>query len=126
VLQTRRVKDPNAKEYLTLIRRYGPFDVEGTIRTALEKKLPKLLATDVQRRLLMFERDQWHLDHTCLAAAVQALRPHFQDLKSVDEIWIAETHDNRHIVLFEPLLPGREYAPVYTFVGETLHRSPGN
>lgn len=125
LLQARRVKDPSAKDYLTLIRRYGQFDVEETVRIALEKKLPKLAATNVQRRVLMLERDQWHLDHTAIGAAVEAHRPFFPQLASVDEIWIAETHDSRHIVLFDPLFPGRGYAPVYTFSGDTLHRSPG-
>jgi hypothetical protein len=125
VLQTRRIKDPGAKEYLTIIRRYGDFDLPTTVRTALETKLPKLAGTSAQRRLLMLERDQWHVDHSAIAEQLVAQRLDLPLLASVDEIWIAETHDNRHTVLFDPVLPGKGYAPVYTFNGDELHRSPG-
>jgi hypothetical protein len=45
---------------------------------------------------------------------------YFPQLALIDEIWIAETHDDRHSVLFDPVVPGRGYAPVYTFSGDTL------
>ena len=68
----------------------------------------------------MLERDQWHVDHAAIAAELECLRCDFPLLASVDEIWIAETHDNRHIVLFDLVRPNRRYAPVYTFAGERL------
>lgn len=125
-LQLELVRDESQQDGRTIIRRYGDFDVRATVRTALEKKLPKLAGTEAQKRLLMFERDQWHLSHHNIAAQVYDLRADFPLLASIDELWIAETHDNRTIVLFEPLVKGRRYAPVYTFVGETLHRALGD
>ncbi len=40
------------------MQRYGELRVEDSVRRALERKLPKLIRTDVDRRLLMLERDQ--------------------------------------------------------------------
>jgi hypothetical protein len=126
VLQVELVRDVNQQNCRTIIRRYGDFDVRSTVRTALENKLPKLVKTQAQKRLLMLERDQWHLDHATIAAAIHDLRGEFPLLKSIDEFWIAETHDDRVIVLFEPLVHGRPYAPVYTFNGDRLlHAADG-
>jgi hypothetical protein len=124
-LQVALVRDLSQNECRTIIRRYGDFDVCGTVRTALENKLPKLAATKAQKRLLMLERDQRHLDHRTIAAQIEDVRSDFPLLKSIDEIWVAETHDNRAIVLFEPLVHGRAYAPVYTFNGDRLLSAPG-
>jgi hypothetical protein len=125
VLKTRLVKDRSSRKGKTIIRRYGDFDLAGTVRTALATKLPKLVRTPAMRRLLMLERDQWQLDPVALAKEVELCRPEFPTMASVDEFWIAETHEDRRIALFEPVLPGRGYAPVYFFVGDKLERSPG-
>ena len=116
-LQIRRQPIPG-HDGLTLIRRYGPFDLSSTIRTALEKKLPKLVETEADKRILMLERDQWHVEHTAIAAELERLRDDFPKLALVDEIWIAETHHNRHFVLFDPVRPDRSYAPVFAFDGD--------
>ena len=76
------------------------------------KKLPKLVATEADKRILMLERDQWHVDHAAIAAELECLRDDFPKLALVDEIWIAETHHNRHLVFFDPVRPDRSYAPV--------------
>jgi hypothetical protein len=122
-LQAELVRDPGQTDCRTMIRRYGDFDLRSTVRTALETKLPKLANTNVHKRLLMLERDQWHLDHGAIAAQIEEQRANFPQLALINEIWIAETHENRRIVLFDPVLPGRRYAPVYTFTGDQLHRA---
>jgi hypothetical protein len=125
VLQTRRIGDPGAKSYLTIIRRCGDFDLPATVRTALKTKLPKLAQAPAQRRVLILERDQWHVDHAAIAEQIEAQRSDFPLLSAVDAIWIAETHDNGQTVLFDPVIRGRGYGPVYTFSGDHLHRFPG-
>lgn len=120
VLQVRLVRDSSAGSGKTIIRRYGAFDLASTVRAALTTKVPKLARTPAAKRLLMLERDQWHVDHGALAREIEVCRPNFPAMDSVHEIWIAETHENRRIVLFDPILPGRSYAPVYTFVGDDL------
>lgn len=105
---------------MTHIRRYGTFDVDATVRTALERKLPKLVATQADKRLFLLERDQFTLSHGIIIGALQKLRSEFPGLASVNEVWIAETHEGRNIVLFEPLQVGRPYSPVYTFAERRL------
>jgi hypothetical protein len=125
-LEVELVRDRSQDECQTIIRRYGDFDVRGTVRTALEKKLPKLAGTKAQKRLLMLERDQRHLDHQTIAAQIEDLRSDFPLIRSIEEIWIAETHDDRTIILFEPLVDDRRYAPVYMFNGDKLmHAAAG-
>ena len=116
-LRIRRQRIPG-HDGLTLIRRYGPFDLSSTIRTALEKKLPKLVATEADKRILMLERDQCHVDPAAIAAELECQRDDFPKLALVDEIWITETHHNRHFVLFDPVRPDRSYAPVFAFDGD--------
>jgi hypothetical protein len=125
VLQMHLVRDRSIRSGKTVIRRYGQFDMASTVKTALKRKVPKLAGTRAAKRLLMLERDQWHVDHAALAREIEVCRPDFPAMASVDEIWIAETHESRRIVLFDPVLPGRSYAPVYTFVGDELYRAPG-
>ena len=116
-LQIRLLRTPG-HDGKTIIRRYGPFNLSSTIRTALDNKLPKLVATEADKRILMLERDQWYVDHAAIAAELDCLRGDFSKLASVDEIWIAETYDDRHIVLFDPVRPDRSYAPEFAFVGD--------
>ena len=75
-------------------------------------------ATEADKRILMLERDQWHVDHAAIAAELECLRDDFPKLALVDEIWIAETHHNRHLVFFDPVRPDRSYAPVSAFDGD--------
>ena len=109
---------PARKEGRTLINRYGTFDVEGTVTTALRRKLPKLLGTEATHRVLMLERDQMRLDPTAIAAAVQSQRPNFAGIDLV-HVWVAETW-SEDIALFEPLRFDDSYSPVYSFSADTL------
>ena len=68
----------------------------------------------------MLERDQWHVDPAAIAAELECQRGDFPQLNAVDEIWIAEAHDDGCIVLFDPVRPDRSYAPVFAFDGEQL------
>lgn len=105
---------------LTTIRRYGPFDVAATVRGALQTKLPKLTGAGARKAVLMFERDQFMLNHGIIMDELERQRPNFPLLSGVDEIWIAETHEDRRLVLFDIVRPDRRYAPVYTFIGDHL------
>ena len=73
------------------MQRYGELRVEDSVRRALERKLPKLIRTDVDRRLLMLERDQGFVDAETILQEIDRLRPQFAGLASVDQIWIADT-----------------------------------
>ena len=117
-LQIRLVRSPG-HDGQTIIRRYGPFDLASTVQTALENKLPELVATKADKRILILERDQWHVDHAAIGAELKRLRGDFSHLALI-EIWIAETHADGHFVLFDPVRADGSYDPMYTFAGEQL------
>ena len=120
-LQTRLEEAPG-ESGVTLIRRYGEFDVDATVRKALRTKLPKLTGTAVDRRLLMLERDQMHLLPEAIGRAIDEYRAEFPRLQQVDEIWLAETHERRRVVLFDRLRADYSYSPLFIFDGDDIYR----
>jgi hypothetical protein len=61
------------------------------IEKALEKKLPKLVKTSADKRILLLERQQWILHPQDILDEIEKRRSSFPDLARVDEIWIVET-----------------------------------
>ena len=74
-----------------IVSRYGEPDTAGAVRKALEKKIKKLVSTDVDRRLLLLERDQPRLYAEDILNEVERLRPEFADLAKIHEVWIVDT-----------------------------------
>ncbi len=65
--------------------------LDKVVNTALSKKLPKLLNTEADKRLLMLERQHMNLLPEQILDEIQKARPMFPALASIDEIWILET-----------------------------------
>ena len=82
--------DPDFKGLPPLIRRYGPVNVSETVEKALKAKLPKLVRTDADVRILLLERNQWTLDEKEIVREIDIRRPTFAELQQV-EIWVVET-----------------------------------
>jgi hypothetical protein len=61
------------------------------VKRALEKKLPKLVNTPADRRILMLERQHMNLLPEGMLAEIERRRASFPELAKVDEIWIIET-----------------------------------
>jgi hypothetical protein len=75
-----------------LIARSGvPANLSMIVEKALTTKLPKLTATNVDRRILMLETDQISLGHSQIYLEIVKLAPNFPALANVDEIWFAGT-----------------------------------
>ena len=81
------VPDPAGK---LLIRRYGDIRLDEVIETALRNKLPKLVRTKADTRMLLLERDPFTLAPLRIYDAIEQRRARFPDLADVDEIWIVE------------------------------------
>lgn len=90
-LQVQILEDADFEGKPPLIRRYGPVNVGETVEKALRAKLPKLVGTAADKRLLMLERRQWALDEKQIHDEIETLRPGFPDLAKVNEVWIVET-----------------------------------
>jgi hypothetical protein len=61
------------------------------IEKALRKKVPKLVNTKADRRILLLERQHMNLLPEMMMHEIEDRRASFPELSSVDEIWIIET-----------------------------------
>lgn len=68
-----------------------PGDLEAIVEKALRTKIPKLVATAADKRILLLERDQIALGDHEIYRQIVKLRGAFPDLARIDEIWIANT-----------------------------------
>jgi hypothetical protein len=78
-------------------------NLEEVVRTALARKLPKLVNTVADKRLLLLERQHMNLIPQQILAAIDKLRSEFPSLVNVHEIWILETmnYDTSAYLRFE-------------------------
>lgn len=90
ILQVRVIAEPDFDGH-PLIRRYGPVDVGETVEKALKAKLPKLVDTVADKRILLLERNQWSLNERDIHDEIEKRRPAFPALAQVDEVWLVET-----------------------------------
>jgi hypothetical protein len=88
-LQVRVIFSPGPG--VLLIRRYGDTRLGEVVEKALKEKLPKLVRTDADKRILLLERDQFTLNEQSIYDEIEQHRAMFPDLAKVDEIWFAET-----------------------------------
>ncbi len=58
---------------------------------ALKKKLPKLVNTPTDKRILLLERQHMNLLPESMLAEIESRRATYPELAKVDEIWIIET-----------------------------------
>jgi len=68
-----------------------PKTLPEIVEEALSRKLPKLVKTVADRRILLIEREQIGLGDMQIIREIERLAPEFPDLKDVHEIWIVET-----------------------------------
>ncbi|HKU75836.1 MAG TPA: hypothetical protein VJR02_18150 [Pyrinomonadaceae bacterium] len=79
------------KGMLLFARYLPPPSLAEVIRTSFKKKLPKLVATKVDKRILLFEENTAILGTADIHEAIRNLSAEFAELKSVDEIWLLWT-----------------------------------
>jgi hypothetical protein len=63
----------------------------NVIKKALRRKLPKLVNTKADKRILMLERQHMNLLPEMMLEEIEKVRSSFSELARVDEIWILET-----------------------------------
>jgi hypothetical protein len=68
-----------------------PGDLEAIVEKALRTKIPKLVATAADKRILLLERDQIALGDNEIYRQIVKLAHAFPDLARIYEIWIANT-----------------------------------
>ena len=98
-----------------------PGDLEAIVEKALRTKIPKLVATIADKRILLLERDQIALGDHEIYRQIVKLAPAFPDLARVDEVWIANTSilASEHWASFT-LMDGRGLVELLVFENGTL------
>jgi hypothetical protein len=77
---------------LLLFGRYdAPATVVDVVRTAFDRKLRKLVGTNADKHILLFENDIPLHGNGTIYEIIQSLSPEFADLQNVDEIWLLGT-----------------------------------
>lgn len=82
---------PGMDGYCLISRDRMPGTLAATVETALKTKIPKLVTTAADKRILFFERDQISLGENQIYDEIVKLAPAFPDLRRVDEIWFVNT-----------------------------------
>jgi len=68
-----------------------PGDLGIIMEKALRTKIPKLVKTAADQRILLLEREQIGLGDSQVYREVVKLAPKFPDIAKIDEIWLANT-----------------------------------
>ena len=84
-----------------------PDTLERVIKKALSEKLPKLVHTPADRRVLVLEKDNVPLGYVEIGQRIEAVNHEFPDLAEVDEIWIVNTvaWEKEQVVFFYKIWP---------------------
>ena len=84
-------EQPSYAGALMLGRIYQPGTLGFLVEKALREKVPKLVNTEADQRVLLFERDQMLLDERTVLGEVDTRRLDFPELAKVNQIWFAQT-----------------------------------
>lgn len=82
-----------------------PKDLGEIVEKALGDKLPKLVATTADKRVLLVERQHISLGDTRILTEIKRLAHEFPQLKDIDEVCIVDTSiwESEHWVYFRRL-----------------------
>ena len=83
-----RVTRIPGKGSLTVRRQQMEDTLDDVIERALAKKPPKLVQTEADKHLLIFERQHMSLFPSRMLEKIEAQRPKFPELPSLDEIFV--------------------------------------
>jgi hypothetical protein len=95
------------RDHVYVSRRLPQDSFEGIVRKALERKLPKLLKQQADRRVLLLEKGDIARGLTDARAAIDKIADEIPLVKSVDEVWLTITHcwESEATVFFYELCP---------------------
>lgn len=88
---TIKVKPLPGRGALHVRRQQVGNDFGDVIGKALQKKLPKLVRQDAEKRILFLERQHMNLYPKQILAEIERQRTGFPTLSMIEEIWILET-----------------------------------
>lgn len=97
------VEKDDGEGHFFISRWMPPGSVDDVVATALQTKLPKLLAANVNRRILLLEKYSLPRSPDEIGLAIDTCRSNFPDLERLDEVWVINT----------VAWPGEDFTPAY-------------
>jgi hypothetical protein len=82
---------PDSPGALFVFRALPPQPIRCVVRIGLAAKLPKLVATQADERILLFEMDSPARGYWEVGQAIEELRGEFRELATVSSVWVART-----------------------------------
>lgn len=84
-----------------------PDSLQAVVRSALRRKLPKLIAESAKRRILLLEQADMAHGHAAVRIAIDNLNSEVPELARVDEIWLVVTTcwETEGVLFFYELFP---------------------
>jgi hypothetical protein len=76
---------------LHVFRQQMENNLETVIDEALKRKLPKLVRTNADKRVLFLERQHMNLYPSDMLSQIEKRKSVYRELSQVDEIWVLET-----------------------------------
>lgn len=101
-LNVRVVPSPGFSNFI-IARQQVTVDLDKVVARALAAKLPKLVETPADKRVLLLERQHMNSTPMQILDEVENLRPSVPALAQVDDIWVVETiaYEREGILFFE-------------------------
>jgi hypothetical protein len=120
-LQVSVTSMPGTPGACRIMRYDAPKNLGDVVERALRMKLPKLVATPANRRILLLERDQIFPSFLEIYAEIEKREAGFADLKQVDTIWFANTAglETSQFVMFS-LIDQRGLVELLSFHNDVL------
>ena len=93
---------------LSLGRCEMPNTFAEVVRKALRTKLPKLISTQVEKRILLLEKDNLPHGYGEIAQSIESMEAEFPDLRHIDQIWVVNTvaWETENSLFFYAVWPG--------------------
>jgi hypothetical protein len=90
-----------------VMRQLPGMSYEYVIRKAFVKKLPKLIATQVDKRILILEKDSPPHGNSSILKNIKSLQGEFPELFKIDQIWVANTvaWEREEVIYFYQVWP---------------------
>jgi hypothetical protein len=68
-----------------------PNTVDKIVEKAIQRKVPKLVRTNADKKVLLLQREHISMSDTEILAEIEKLARQHTDLAKIDEIWFADT-----------------------------------
>ncbi len=107
-LSVEKIYIPGFEGSVCVMRSHMPETLGGVVSKALHDKLPKLLNTPADRRILLLEKDNLPRGYVEIAQTIESLELEFTRLSEVDSIWVVNTvaWESEMVVWFLKIWPG--------------------